>query len=214
MNIKYFFVIILLCANISAFSQQKEDVKSVITTELANQAQGLLQQAPDVLADVTTEVLRNKHAASDKKYKYWGIGLGRGIAYGDVGGKIFSRFQDGFYALGLSVGAGYSSNGRNKEHDVSGTFFWTIGGQIFLENFYMDFQVGSMRRILDNTVEKNYMGLGLLLGYNWFFWKKWGTNIALGVAVPMAADDKEYRRIGEKQFKPILSIDIGFIRQF
>jgi hypothetical protein len=102
-------------------------------------------------------------------YSYVGIGIGYGISYGGYGAKLFSRLSDNIMVIGLSAGFGYS-----PVTDGSKTA-WTVGGQIYLYNLYVDVQYG--KRNYTGTDDK---GVTFLLGYNLLTNAKFGLNLAFG----------------------------------
>jgi hypothetical protein len=152
------------------------------------------------ITDIWDDGINNPVSIGDE-YNYWAIGLGNGASYGGRGIKILKRLGEEFVVPGISAGIGYNPDGRNKLENVSGSIFWTIGLQMYIENFYFDMQFGQMERVKYKEKEKNQFGMALMLGYNWFFYDKWGINAALGLAGPMAMTENDKRYINSAIFK-------------
>jgi hypothetical protein len=153
----------------------------------------ITEKLGNAIGDAWEDGLRNPIYLGNE-YKYWAVGLGYGVSYGGLGVKLLRRLGEQHVIPGISAGIGYNFDGRNKIENVSGSIFWTVGFQMYIENFYVDMQFGQMERVKYKETEKNQLGLGMLMGYNWFFYEKWGINAALGLASPisMSKDDELY----------------------
>jgi hypothetical protein len=152
------------------------------------------------ITDIWEDGIQNPVSIGDE-YNYWAIGLGNGASYGGMGIKVLRRFGEEFVTPGISAGIGYNPSGRNKLENVSGSIFWTLGWQMYIENFYFDMQFGQMERVKYKEKEKNQIGVAFMLGYNWFFHEKWGINAALGLAGPIAMTKDDERYINSAIFK-------------
>ncbi|GHT33280.1 hypothetical protein FACS189434_07010 [Bacteroidia bacterium] len=131
-----------------------------------------------------------------EEYKYMGFGLGYGQSYGGMGAKMFWRFSRRIIAFGLGVGYGYNPAGRNSAQNMSDAWFMSFGMQCYIYNFYLDFQIGQIWKV--NNI--NEWGCAFLLGYNWYFSKHWGINLALGYGEPFDVEKKVLDKYKYKGF--------------
>ena len=154
-------------------------------------AQGSYDQVRESMSEVrqvyTDAVAAGQHVDL-KNGRYFAIGAGLGQPYGCYGFKLLGRFSETMGTVGLSAGLGLSPTGNNKYEDVSSATFWTLGLQFYIEHFYIDIQFGRIARIEYKPDEKNILGAGFLIGYNWFFNHNWGINLSLGWIVPFGYD--------------------------
>ena len=200
-----FLVFVLPCVS-QNYSYQQELYES-----LKPSAERIGSAAGEALADAffTSPYLGDE-------YKYGAIGLGYGASYGGIGAKLFGRFSKRIVAIGLSTGVGYNPGGRNNIEEVSDALFVTFGLQIYIENFCIDWQIGQMGRVKygrDGT-EKNQFGMAILGGYNWFFAKHCGLNVALGYGAPLSWSEKDDLNVNEKLFKGKFIAEGGILFRF
>ena len=151
-----------------------------------------------------------------EEYKYWAVGMGYGASYGGMGIKCLGRFSENYVAFGMSAGIGHNPDGRNRIESVSGALFLTAGMQIYIENFYFDWQIGQMGRVKyrETGKEVTQFGMAFLGGYNWFFYKNWGINLALGYGGPIPWSQKDEENINEDLFSGNFIGEVGLLFKF
>ncbi|MDR0872482.1 MAG: hypothetical protein LBN27_03305 [Prevotellaceae bacterium] len=151
----------------------------------------------------------------DAEFKYLALSLGYGRSYGGAGGKVMVRFSESFCAIGLSAGLGVTPSFDNTIERVSNRVFFSAGAQMYIENFYIDWQVGHMKRLKYAGKEKNQVGMTLLCGYNWFFWDNLGCNAALGFGGPIPWNAEDEKNIKKEYFdKPDFIVEFGICYRF